>query len=83
MLSDESLVNIKTMKTTKGQLNAIEKLANKILDKVGEIKVFNIKPPKEVAQDLQDFNTDQDIAEDKVHEEEVVEPQDPTEVPSL
>lgn len=71
------------MKTTKGQLNAIEKLANKILDKVGEIKVFNIKPPKEVAQDLQDFNTDQDIAEDKVHEEEVVEPQDPTEVPSL
>lgn len=74
------------MKTTKGQLNAIEKLANKILDKVGEIKVFNVKPPKEVAQDLQDFNadtTDQDIAEDKVHEEEVVEPQDPTEVPSL
>ena len=71
------------MKTTKGQLNAIEKLANKILDKCSEIKVFNIKPPKEVAQDLQDFNTDQDIAEDKVHEEEVVEPQDPTEVPSL
>ncbi len=68
------------MKTTKGQLNAIEKLANKILDKCGEIKVFNVKPPKEVAQDLQDFNTDQDIAEDKVHEEEVVEPQDPTEV---
>jgi small nuclear ribonucleoprotein (snRNP)-like protein len=71
------------MKTTKGQLNAIEKLANKILDKCSEIKVFNVKPPKEVAQDLQDFNTDQDIAEDKVHEEEVVEPQDPTEVPSL
>jgi len=68
------------MKTTKGQLNAIEKLANKILDKCGEIKVFNVKPPKEVAQDLQDFNTDQDIAEDKVHEEEVVEPQDPTEI---
>jgi len=68
------------MKTTKRQLNAIEKLANKILDKCGEIKVFNVKPPKEVAQDLQDFNTDQDIAEDKVHEEEVVEPQDPTEV---
>jgi len=68
------------MKTTKGQLNAIEKLANKILDKCGEIKAFNVKPPKEVAQDLQDFNTDQDIAEDKVHEEEVVEPQDPTEV---
>ena len=68
------------MKPTKGQLNAIEKLANKILDKCGEIKVFNVKPPKEVAQDLQDFNTDQDIAEDKVHEEEVVEPQDPTEV---
>ena len=68
------------MKPTKRQLNAIEKLANKILDKCGEIKVFNVKPPKEVAQDLQDFNTDQDIAEDKVHEEEVVEPQDPTEV---
>ncbi len=83
------------MKTFKREIKAIEKSANKILEVCSLMKIASIKPPKAVAEELAEMNEadaeskaesdaenrlDQDIAEDKVHEEEVVEPQDPTEV---
>lgn len=65
------------MKTFKREIKQIEKSANKILEVCSLMKIAMVKPPKAIKEQLEEINTiDQDIAEDKVHEEEqVVSPQ--------
>jgi hypothetical protein len=80
------------MKTFKREINAIIKSANKILDLCEEMK--KPKAPREVLKELTpeeerakdemiENEIDQDILEDKNHEEIPVEPIDPTEIPNI
>jgi len=79
------------MKISKKQFNSLDRSIQKLKEALDGIKIDNIKPPKAVAEELAEMNEadaeskaesdaenrlDQDIAEDKVHEEEqVVSPQ--------